>query len=72
MKALTSGLSIDCGGAVLTAVTDQQLAWKWAEHATGVEWAQLSYGQRCAHVGDALAALRAAAAEDEGEGRCVS
>lgn len=72
MKALTGELSIDCDGAVLTASTDLQLAWKWAEHATGAEWAQLSYGRRCAHVADALAALRAAAAEDERDRRCAS
>lgn len=64
MTALTGELSLDSEGTVLTATTDLQLAWKWAEHVIGERWAQLSCGQCCVHVADALSALRAAVDED--------
>lgn len=49
-------------GTQLTAPNDLLLAWSWAEHAHGAEWATLSYGQQCTEVSAALTALRDAVA----------
>ena len=47
-------------GTTLTAPDDVNLAWAWAEYASGDRWARLSYGQQCHLAADALAELRAA------------
>lgn len=47
-------------GTELTASSDLQLAWKWAEHEHGDYWQHMSYGRQCSDVADALAALREA------------
>lgn len=66
MSALIGELSITASdGTVLTAQTDVALAWQWAELEVTAspdygDWEALSYGERCAHVGEALRELRRA------------
>lgn len=47
-------------GTDLTAPSDLQLAWKWAEYEHGSEWAGMRYTERCASVSLALQELRRA------------
>ena len=64
-QAIIGELSIETSdGTTLTAGSDLQLAWLWAEkeHETRQpgSWAAMSYGSKCASVADALAELRRA------------
>lgn len=60
--SITGDLTITAGdGTTLRASSDLRLAWQWAEHEHGDEWANLSYGEQCREVSAALAALREAA-----------
>lgn len=67
--ALTGDLSLTMpDGTELTAHTDVQLAWAWAEAEHGPEkWAAMTYGEQCRDVGDALAELRRAADDTKGD-----
>lgn len=63
MPAITGDLKITTAdGTELTATNDLRLAWLWAEHELGTDWPTLTYGEQCAHVAEALAALHKAQA----------
>lgn len=64
--AIVGDLSIETSdGTVLTASNDLALAWKWAEHEWGAQWAVMPNWERNSNVADALAALRAAYGTDD-------
>jgi len=65
-KAIIGNLSIEVErGTVLTAPSDLQLAWKWAEHVHGADWEHMTHGTKCNSVAQALASLREAYATAE-------
>lgn len=53
--------SIDVDGTVLSGNCDLDLAWKWAAHQFGDEWASMSRTERSDQVGHALHELRRSA-----------
>lgn len=62
-NAITGDLSITTqDGTVLEDTTDLGLAWKWAEHEHGADWASLSTLEKNRTVALALAELRRACA----------
>lgn len=62
---LTGDLTITLAdGTQLTDSTDLGLAWRWAEHEYGTQgWADMKFSDKTQAAADALAAIRAAAAE---------
>lgn len=70
--AIIGSLSINAStGETLTASSDLELAWKWAEVEVNANpdlpgWDQTVYGERCAHVAAALAELQRAYADAGG------